>query len=150
MAEIERRQGRMTYFGAAAVVLAVAAAAAAMFVAVTARNDAATKDDLDEIEQQVQGIQGAVRRATEQQLKGVSETVGSLDQRIEDLKKKQAQDARDITTLQGRVNSLRTSRGAGGGGGGAGGGGAAGGGAGAGGAGGGGAGNLGHGGGVGP
>jgi len=108
MAEIERRQGRMTYFGAAACGLAVLAAAAALYLALSVRSDSATKDDLDELQEQVSGIQQEVKQATETELKGVNETLGSLDQRIEDLKQKQAQDAEDIAQLQNRVSSAAT------------------------------------------
>jgi TolA-binding protein len=121
MAEMERRQGRMMYFGAAACVLAALAAAAALYIALSTQSDSATKDDVDQLQEQVTGIQQQVKRATETQLKGVNETLGSLDQRVEDLKQKQAQDAKDITALEEQVAANARAAAAGGGGTGAGG-----------------------------
>src|SRR5919108_1910353 len=78
MAEFERRQGRMLCFGAAACVLAALAAAAALYIALSTQSDSATKDDLDQLQEQVSGVQQQVKQATETQLKGVNETLGSL------------------------------------------------------------------------
>jgi hypothetical protein len=114
MAEIERKQGRMTYFGAAAVLLAVAAAAASIVLAVDTRNNSASKDDLDALSAKVDGIQEQVKKATETELKGINETIGSLNQRIEDLKKKQAQDATDIAQIQSQTANAGSGKGGGG------------------------------------
>jgi septal ring factor EnvC (AmiA/AmiB activator) len=90
----------MTYFGAAAAALAVVVSAVALFLAVTTKNDAATKDDLDQLTERVDGLKQSVTAATEKQLKATSETLGSLDQRIEALSSAQKQDAADIADLQ--------------------------------------------------
>ena len=100
MAEIERRQGRMTYFGAAAALLALVAAGVALFLAVTTKNDAVTKDDLAQLRGQVDGLKQQITATTQKQLKATSETLGSLDQRIEALKAAQKRDAADIADLQ--------------------------------------------------
>ena len=51
--EIERKQGRMTYFGAAGLLIAIAASGAALYFGITTHNDSATKADVDKIEQDV-------------------------------------------------------------------------------------------------
>jgi hypothetical protein len=106
MAELERRQGRMIYFGAAACVLAALAAAAALYIALSAQSDSATKDDLDQLQEQVDGIQQTVKQATESQLKGVNDRLGSIDSQLDDLQQKQAQDAQDIASLEQKQSSL--------------------------------------------
>ena len=105
MAEIERKQGRMTYFGAAAALVAIAASAGALYLGITTKDDAATKDDLDEIQTQLKGTQQEVQASINKGLKGTQDKIATLEQSVEDLKKKQAQDAADIATLQSRANS---------------------------------------------
>src|SRR5688572_27274414 len=61
MAEIERRQARMTYFGGAAALVAIAASAGALYLGITTKDDAATKDDVDEIQNQLKGTQTEVQ-----------------------------------------------------------------------------------------
>ena len=113
MAEIERKQGRMTYFGAAAALVAIAASAGALYLGITTKDDAATKDDVEAISEQVNAIQGEVKRAVEKELKLTNDQIATLQQSVEDLKKKQAQDAADIATLQNRANSGQGGGGAG-------------------------------------
>ena len=105
MAEIERKQGRMTYFGGAAALVAIAASAGALYLGVTTKDDAATKDDLDDVEVAVEGTQAEVKKTVEQQLKTTNDQIATLEQQLSDLKQKQAQDAQDIATLQNQSNS---------------------------------------------
>jgi uncharacterized protein HemX len=105
MAEIERKQGRMTYFGAAAAAVAIAASAGALYLGITTKDDAATKDDLDEIQTQLEATQQEVQSSINKGLKGTQDTIATLEQSVEDLKKKQAQDAEDIAALQSRPSS---------------------------------------------
>jgi len=106
MAEIERKQARMTYFGGAAAILALATAAVALVIAITGQQS--TQDDVDELRRDVSGLQQSVKTATENQLRGVSESLGSIDERIEALKSAQQRDAATLRTLQNQVNSLQT------------------------------------------
>jgi TolA-binding protein len=113
MAEIERKQGRMTYFGAAAAAVAIAASAGALYLGVTTKDDSATNEDVDAIQGQVDAIQGEVKQAVEQELKVTNDKIATLEQTVLDLKKKQAQDAADIATLQSQANSAPAGAGAG-------------------------------------
>ena len=100
MAEIERRQARMTYFGGAAALVAIAASAGALYLGITTKDDAATKDDLDEIQGQLEGTQTEVQSTINKGLKGTQDDLATLKQSVEDLRQKQAQDAEDIAALQ--------------------------------------------------
>jgi len=101
MAEIERKQNRTLYFGGAAVVLALLAAAAALFLAITTP-DTASKDDLDDLEAQVQTLQDQVSESAQKEnaLKSVQATVQALDQRIAGAEQKASQQAGEIATLK--------------------------------------------------
>jgi hypothetical protein len=104
MAEIERKQGRMTYFGAAALLIAILASGAALYFGITAKSDSsATQDDIDELTGKVDGLQQAVTKNTEDTQATLNSTVQSLQASIADLQRKQAQDAANISTLQSQV-----------------------------------------------
>ena len=63
MAEIERKQGRMTYFGAAAVLIAILAAGAALYFGTTAKSDTdRTQDDVDVVDRLVRAQPDSSRR----------------------------------------------------------------------------------------
>ena len=104
MAELERKQRRMTYFGAAATALAVLAAAAALYLAITTPNSA-SKDDFDDLEAQVQTLQEQINQATADQarLKALNSSIQSLDSRVAASEQKAAQNASEIAALKTQV-----------------------------------------------
>jgi hypothetical protein len=106
MAELERKQARLTYFGAAGVLIAVLAAGAALYFGLTAKNDSASKGDVDDLSKQVQTLQGAVTKSNKDTQAALNATVTGLQATIGVLTKKQAQDAANISTLQAQINSL--------------------------------------------
>jgi hypothetical protein len=111
MAELERKQARLTYFGAAGVLIAVLAAGAALYFGLTAKNDSATKGDVDDLTKQVQSLQSAVTKNTKDTQNALNATVTGLQATIAELQKKQAQDAANISTLQAQINSGALSKG---------------------------------------
>jgi uncharacterized protein HemX len=111
MAEIERKQARLTYFGAAGVLIAVLAAGAALYFGLTAKSDSAKKGDVDDLTRQVQSLQGAVAKNTKDTQNALNATVTGLQATIAELQKKQAQDAANISTLQSQINSAALSKG---------------------------------------
>jgi hypothetical protein len=104
MAEIERKQRRMTYFGAVGVALAALAAAAGLYLAITTPNSA-SKDDFDDLEAQVESLQEEVTQATADQarLKALNSSIQSLDARIAAGEQKAAQTASEIAALKSQV-----------------------------------------------
>jgi hypothetical protein len=108
MAEIERKQARMTRFGAIAGAVAVAAAAAALYLAVTTKSDSATKDDVDDLQAELDGISQQVTRTTETQVKSLSETVSSFETRVAALEKQQSKTAAEIAALRSQATAPGT------------------------------------------
>jgi hypothetical protein len=100
MAELERRQGRMTYFGAAAVLIAIAAAGAALYFGLTAKNDSATKGDVDALTKRVDSLEAAVTKNSKDTQATLNDTVTRLQASIAAIQKQQAKDAATITALQ--------------------------------------------------
>jgi hypothetical protein len=105
MAEIERKQNRMSRLGGGAAILAVLAAGGALALGILNKQDAATEDDLDEVREQVNGISGTVEQQTEQQLGNLNKTLKSLQTQVQSLQQQQQQQTQTINQLQNQVNN---------------------------------------------
>ena len=100
MAEIERKQERMTRFGGAAVILAVLAAGGAIALGVINQQNAASKDDIDELTEKVNELGASLKSGTEKQLKTLGGRIDGLEQQIATLQQTQAQNTQDIAKLK--------------------------------------------------
>ena len=105
MAEIERKQARITYFGGLALLLALGAAGVALYFGLTTHSDSATKNDLDALSARVNSLQGAVTKNSNDTQKTLNASIAQLQESIGKLQKQQAQAAANISTLQGQVAS---------------------------------------------
>jgi uncharacterized protein HemX len=105
MADIERKQGRTAYFGAVAVLIAIAAAGAALYYGITAKNDSATKGDVDALEERLDALQSAVTKNSKDTQDTINNSIAQLQGSIQALQKQQAQDAANISTLQSQAAS---------------------------------------------
>jgi uncharacterized protein HemX len=104
MAEIERKQGRMTYFGAAAAAVAVLASGAALYLGITTQQDSVDKDDFESLEQRVTEVGDSLKSSTEEQLKTLNGKVTSIEGRLGTIEQKQTQLDTTIKNLQNQVN----------------------------------------------
>jgi uncharacterized protein HemX len=103
MAEIERKQARITYFGGLALLLALGAAGAALYFGLTNESEGAKKDDLDALTTRVDSLQGAVTKNSKDTQNALNASIAQLQQSISGLQKQQAQAAANISTLQSQV-----------------------------------------------
>jgi uncharacterized protein HemX len=105
MAEIERKQARMTYFGAAAILIAILAAGAALYFGLTTRSDSAKKSDVNALTTKVASLEAAVTKNSKATQATLNDTVTRLQASIAAVQKQQAQDAANISTLQAQAAS---------------------------------------------
>ena len=108
MAEIERKQGRMTYFGAAGLLVAILAAGAAIYLGITNQQDSADKKDFEALEERVTQIGDSLKSSTEEQLKTLNSNLGSIEQRLDAIEQKQQQTDTTIKSLQTQIDQVRT------------------------------------------
>jgi uncharacterized protein HemX len=113
LAEIERKQGRMTYFGAAALLVAVLASAAALYFGISNQQNSADKDDVNALEERVTEVGDSLKSSTEDQLKTLNGRVDSIEGRLDTIEQKQKQTDATIGTLQTQINSQATAKGTG-------------------------------------
>lgn len=100
MAEIERKQERMTRFGGVAAIVAVLAAGGALALGVINQQDAASKDDVDELTSKVNELGETLKADTETQLKALGGRIDGLEQQVKTLQQTQTQNTQDIAALR--------------------------------------------------
>jgi hypothetical protein len=121
MAEIERKQGRLTYFGIAAVTIAILAAGAALYFGLTAKSDSAKKGDLDALTKRIDDLEAAATKNSKDTQAALNTSVAQLQQSISSIQKQQSQNSANIATLQSQAAAGALGKGAGAGAGAAGG-----------------------------
>ena len=114
MAEIERKQGRMTYFGIAGLVIAILAAGAALYFGLTAKSDSATKGNLDALTKRIDALEAAATKNSKDTQAALNPSVSQLQQSIAAVQKQQTQNAASIASLQAQASAGAFGKGAGG------------------------------------
>jgi uncharacterized protein HemX len=112
MAEIERKQARLTYFGGLALLLVLGAAGAALYFGLTTHSDSAQKTDLDALTNRVNSLQGAVTKNSKDTQSALNASIAQLQTSISGLQKQQAEAAANISTLQSQIASGALNKGA--------------------------------------
>ena len=100
MAEIERKQERMTRFGGAAAILAVLAAGGALALGVINQQNASSKDDVDELTGQVNELGASLKSDTEEQLKTIGGRIDAVEQQVKTIQQTQTTQTQEIATLK--------------------------------------------------
>src|SRR4051794_10972061 len=113
MAEIERKQGRIIYFGIAGLVIAILAAGAALYFGLTAKSDSATKSDVDALTKRIDSLEAAATKNSKDTQAALNESVAQLQQSISTIQKQQSQNAASISSLQTQASSGAFAKGAG-------------------------------------
>jgi chromosome segregation ATPase len=126
VAQVERRLALRTYIAAAVAVLALAAGGAGIYLALQAEEDAASEADVENLREELTGVEQTAVEAAEEDLQTVNETVADLERQISRLRNRQGSLRDEFTVAQDDIQDLRDQiadldTGAGGGGAGAGG-----------------------------
>ena len=112
MAEIERKQGRLTYFGIAGIVIALLAGGAALYIGLAAKNDSATKSDVDALTKKVDALQAAATKNSKDTQNALNASAAQLQASISALQRQQSQNAASIATLQSQATAGAFGKGA--------------------------------------
>jgi uncharacterized protein HemX len=103
MAEIERKQGRITYFGIAGLLIAILAAGAALYFGLQAKSDSATKTNVDALSKRIDSLEAAATKSSKDTQAALNASVSQLQQSISSLQKQQSQNSANISTLQSQA-----------------------------------------------
>ena len=113
MAEIERKQGRITYFGIAGLLIAILAAGAALYIGLTAKSDSATKSNVDALSKRIDSLEAAATKSSKDTQEALNASVTQLQQSISAIQKQQSENAASISTLQSQAAAGALGKGAG-------------------------------------
>jgi uncharacterized protein HemX len=112
MAQIERKQGRLTYFGIAGIVIALLAGGAALYIGLAAKNDSATKSDVDALTKKVDALQAAATKNSKETQNALNASAAQLQASISAVQRQQSQNAASIATLQSQASAGAFGKGA--------------------------------------
>jgi uncharacterized protein HemX len=107
LAQVDRRLGIRTYLGAALAVLAVAAAGVALYLAISVKQDTATKDDLQSVRDQVSGVERSAAQAAQSRVRSINLRLTDLESRVDRLSTDQTTSKRELQVIQDDIKELR-------------------------------------------
>lgn len=109
VADLDRKLGLRTYIGAAAVVLCLAAAALAVLLAVDARDNSASDDDLNAIESQLATFseQAAASSEAQTEVDALDSRLSTLETEVSDVSATGGTDGNRIAVIEDDIDDLR-------------------------------------------
>lgn len=114
LAQVDRKLGVRTYIGAALLVLALAAAGVGLFLVLSLRQDAATKDDLDSLRQQLSGVEQSAAQAAQSGVRSLNQRLADLEDQVNKLSAEQTTSKRELRVIQDDIKELRSQASSGG------------------------------------
>jgi uncharacterized protein HemX len=108
LAQIDRKLGTRTYIGLALAVIALAAAGAALYLTLSLKQDAATKDDVNALRDQVSGVQQSATQAAEDSVKSLDQRLAQLESEVGKLTTGQETSKRELRVVQDEIRQLRS------------------------------------------
>lgn len=108
LAQLERQLKLRTYIGAALGVLAIAAAGVALYFALTTKDDAAKKSDVDALRQQVAGVQASAAKAAQQDVQTLDQRLSDLEQQVSKASNESQTNKRELSVAQDDIDDLRS------------------------------------------
>ncbi|MGH2960704.1 MAG: hypothetical protein ACRDL3_00705 [Solirubrobacterales bacterium] len=107
IAQVERKLGVRTYIGAALAVLALAAGGAGVFLALRAEEDAATEADVENLREELTGVEQTAAEAAQQDVEAINETVADLEDQISRLRSEQRSQTDELSVAEDDIQDLR-------------------------------------------
>ncbi|CAN5481318.1 hypothetical protein BH10ACT11_BH10ACT11_00240 [soil metagenome] len=105
--KIDRKLGVRSYAGGMALVIALAGAIIAIVLALGARDESATKNQLQSFKTQLSQAADQANKETAQQVDDLSATVDEISGSIDELRGADSTNASDIDAVQGDLDDLK-------------------------------------------
>jgi len=107
LAQLDRRVGVRTYAGAAALVIALAAAAVALVLVIQLDEEAAKTSDVDQLREEIAGVEDSATRAAEDDVQSVTERIGELETEVAEATSTQDDNDQQLSVLEDDIQDLR-------------------------------------------
>lgn len=108
VADLDRKLGVRTYIGGALVLLALAAAGVALFLTLSLKQDAATKDDLNAMRDQLSNVEQFAATAAHKGVRSLDQRLTDLETRVDKLSTGQTTSKRELQVIQDDIKELRS------------------------------------------
>jgi len=108
LTQLDRRVSVLTYVGAAMAVLALAAATVALVLTLQLRGDAATKDDVAALRDQLSGVQQSATQAAQSSVRSLDQRLTDLQNEVDRISTSQRTTRRELRVVQGDIKELRS------------------------------------------
>jgi septal ring factor EnvC (AmiA/AmiB activator) len=104
---LDRKVGVRTFIGAALALLALAAAAVALVLTLQLKQDAATKDDVNSLRDQLSGVQESATQAAQSGVRSLNQRLADLETKVDRISTGQRTTRRELQVVQGDIKELR-------------------------------------------
>jgi septal ring factor EnvC (AmiA/AmiB activator) len=107
VAQLDRKLGTRFYALGAATVLALAAGIVGIVLALGVKEDSATNSDLDQLREEVSGVEESASEAAQDEVSALGDRVSQLESQIQSLRSDQTSTDQEISVLQDDIADLR-------------------------------------------
>ncbi len=108
LAQVDRKLGVRTYAIGAAVVLALAAGIVGVVLALSAKDESATKDEVRSLEDQLSAVTEQASSAAREEAAALSDRVQALEEQVSSLNGDQTTLERELDVVKDDINDLRS------------------------------------------
>ena len=108
LAQVDRKLGVRSYAGGAAIVLALAAGIVGVVLALSAKDESATKDDVAKLRDQVAEVSQQASAAAEEQVGSLTDRIQALEEQVSSLAGDQRTTERELQVAQDDIDDVRT------------------------------------------
>jgi uncharacterized protein HemX len=107
LAQVDRKLGVRSYAGGAAIVLALAAGIVGVVLALSAKDESATKDEVSSLRNQVEQVSQEASAAAEEQVGSLADRVDAIEQQLSSLSADKTTIERELEVVQDDIDDLR-------------------------------------------
>jgi len=107
VAQIDRKLGTRFYALGAATVLALAAGIVGIVLTLGVKEDSATDADLEDLREEVSGVERSASQAAEEQVATLGDRVSQLETQVQALRSDQTSTDQEISVIQDDIADLR-------------------------------------------
>jgi uncharacterized protein HemX len=107
LGQVDRKLGLRTYLGAALGVLALAAGVAAIMLSLGTKEDAATEADVQDLREQLTGVEQSAQQAAEEDVQTISESLAELEDQLGKVQDQQGSLRDELSVAQDDIQDLR-------------------------------------------
>lgn len=107
LAQVDRKVGVRTYAIGAAAVLALAAGIVGIVLALNAKEESATTEEVQALRANLRAVEQEASAAAEEQVSELVDRVGTLERRVSRLSRDQTMSGREVRAIENEIEDLR-------------------------------------------